>query len=169
MKKNSIVCIGSRFFSNLDISETAQEEQFDEIIYDRSIENLKIPEGEKYIKETIVLSVPSKIFINIGDLDIEAENFNSDVFISKYEWMLFSIHNTLPNSRIYIVSVVSNNPKTKDLNQKLKDLAAQTGCDYVNICKGNKTEPTSREVFAVLKQSMRKFPIGFSDAMGYSA
>ncbi|MCF0241863.1 MAG: hypothetical protein HUK25_04450 [Treponema sp.] len=169
MKSNSIVCIGSKFFSGLDIVETAQEEHFNEMIYDRSCSNLTVCQAEEYFKKTVAAARPLKLFINIGDVDLVDEEFRTEYFMMKYEWMLFSIHTLLPSCRIYIVSVISNHKETDRLNDKLKELALQTGCDFVDISKADKKVPTSHEVFSILKCSMRKFPIGFSDAMSYSA
>lgn len=162
MKSNSVVCVGSTYFSGLKISEVAQEENFQQIVYDRSRKNLKVTDLDSFLKENICVVQPSKIFLNIGDVDFMCEDFKIDEFISKYEWALFNLHNSCRQSRIYILSVAS--PCAKEVNDRLKELAWSLGCDFVDISfLDNKN--SGREVFHVIKNYMREFPIGFFDAM----
>ena len=164
MKNNGIVCIGSNYFSALNISEAAQEENFQQIIYDRSVANLKISDLDAHLEKTVFDVAPAKIFLNIGDADIECDSFSVGEFISKYEWALFNLHRKCKGCRIYILSVVSDAPCSKELNANLKNVAENFGCDFIDIASC-KNENSGHEIFRALKNYMRDFPIDFCEAM----
>lgn len=164
MKNNGIVCIGSNYFSALNISEAAQEEHFQQIVYDRSAADLKISDLGMYVEKTVFNVLPAKIFLNIGDADIDCDSFSVGDFISKYEWALFNLHCKCKGCRIYILSVVSDAPCSKELNENLKNVAESFGCDFIDITEC-KNKNSGSEIFHALKNYMRDFPIDFCDAM----
>lgn len=164
MKNNGIFCIGSNYFSALNISEAAQEENFQQIIYDRSVAGLKISNLETHLEKNVFDVTPSKIFLNIGDADIDCDSFSVDEFISKYEWALFNLHCKCKGCRIYILSVISDAPCSKELNESLKKVAENFGCDFIDIAQC-KNEKNGHEIFHALKNYMRDFPIDFCEAM----
>lgn len=164
MKHNGIICVGSNYFSALNISEVAQEENFQQIVYDRSVANLKITDLSAYLEKNVFDVTPAKIFLNIGDVDINCDSFSVSEFISKYEWVLFNLHCKCKGCHIYILSVVSDAPCSKELNENLKNVAESFGCDFIDItaCKNKKS---GHEIFHTLKNYMRDFPINFCEAM----
>lgn len=164
MKSNGIVCIGSNYFSALNISEAAQEENFQQIIYDRSVAGLKISDLGEHLEKNVFDVAPAKIFLNVGDADINCDSFSVNEFISKYEWALFNLHCKCKGCRIYILSVVSDAPCSDELNENLKKVAENFGCDFIDItsCEGKKS---GSEIFRALKNYMRDFPIDFCEAM----
>lgn len=166
-KKNSAVCFGSTFFADTEFQELAYDCGMDTPVYNRSVEDLTICDAQKVLTEAVYPMKPAKIFVSLGESDIESASFNADDFINKYEWMLLDIHRNCPASRIYIVSTICNDLMTREVNVKLEKLATSTGCDYINLAKLEVGDDFSeRKIFSTLKPYMRTKPISFADAMG---
>lgn len=159
-----VVLFGSNTFAALPIGELAQAFRITEPIYNRSVKDVRIDQIESYLKVCLYDLNPRKIFVNMGDIDIRDENVDADNFISKYEWLLYMIH-TKTQASIYIVPIVSNSPAAFQINQRLKALASQTGCKYVDVAGVLESKRPTLRLFEVLKVHMRNHPINFADAM----
>lgn len=159
-----VVLFGSNTFAALPVGELAQAFRITEPIYNRSIKDVRIDQIESYLKVCLYDLNPRKIFVNMGDIDILDENVDADNFISKYEWLLYMIH-TKTQASIYIVPIVSNSPAAFQINQRLKALASQTGCKYVDVTGVLESKRPTLRLFEVLKVHMRNHPINFADAM----
>ena len=159
-----VVLFGSNTFAALPVGELAQAFRITEPIYNRSIKDVRIDQIESYLKVCLYDLNPRKIFVNMGDIDILDENVDTDNFISKYEWLLYMIH-TKTQASIYIVPIVSNSPAAFQINQRLKALASQTGCKYVDVAGVLESKRPTLRLFEVLKVHMRNHPINFADAM----
>ena len=159
-----VVLFGSNTFASLPVGELTQAFRITEPIYNRSIRDVRIDQIESYLKVCLYDLNPRKIFVNMGDVDALDENVNIDNFISKYEWLLYMIH-TKTQASIYIVPVVSDNPAAFKINQRLKTLASQTGCKYVDVSGVLEAKRPTLRLFEILKVHMRNHPINFADAM----
>ncbi|MCI9227708.1 MAG: hypothetical protein HFG86_06730 [Dorea sp.] len=159
-----VVLFGSNTFAALPVGELTQAFRITEPIYNRSIRDVRIDQIESYLKVCLYDLNPRKIFVNMGDIDILDDNVNVDNFISKYEWLLYMIH-TKTQASIYIVPVVSDSPAAFKINQRLKSLASQTGCKYVDISGVLEAKRPTLRLFEILKVHMRNHPINFADAM----
>ncbi len=159
-----VVLFGSNTFASLPVGELTQAFRITEPIYNRSIRDVRIDQIESYLKVCLYDLNPRKIFVNMGDIDALDENVNVDNFISKYEWLLYMIH-TKTQASIYIVPVVSDSPAAFKINQRLKSLASQTGCKYVDVSGVLEAKRPTLRLFEILKVHMRNHPINFADAM----
>lgn len=159
-----VVLFGSNTFASLPVGELTQAFRITEPIYNRSIRNVRIDQIESYLKVCLYDLNPRKIFVNMGDIDILDENVDIDNFISKYEWLLYMIH-TKTQASIYIVPVVSDSETAFKINQRLKTLASQTGCKYIDVSSVLKAKRPTLRLFELLKVHMRNHPINFADAM----
>ena len=159
-----VVLFGSNTFAALPVGELAQAFRITEPIYNRSIKDVRIDQIESYLKVCLYDLNPRKIFVNMGDVDILDENADVDNFISKYEWLLYMIH-TKTKASIYIVPIVSNSPIAFKMNQRLKALASQTGCKYIDVSGVLESKRPTLRLFEMLKVHMRNHPINFADAM----
>ena len=159
-----VVLFGSNTFASLPIGELTQAFRITEPIYNRSIRDVRIDQIESYLKICLYDLNPRKIFVNMGDIDVLDENVNIDNFISKYEWLLYMIH-TKTQASIYIVPIVSGSPAAFKINQRLKSLASQTGCKYVDVSGVLEAKRPTLRLFEILKVHMRNHPINFADAM----
>ncbi len=159
-----IVLFGSNTFATLPVGELTQAFRITEPIYNRSIRDVRIDQIESYLKVCLYDLNPRKIFVNMGDTDILDENVDVDNFISKYEWLLYMIH-TKTQASIYIVPIVSDRPAAFRINQRLKSLASQTGCKYIDVSGVLESRRPTLRLFEMLKVHMRNHPINFADAM----
>ncbi len=159
-----VVLFGSNTFAALPVGELAQAFRITEPIYNRSIKDVRIDQIESYLKVCLYDLNPRKIFVNMGDVDILDENADVDNFISKYEWLLYMVH-TKTKASIYIVPIVSNSPIAFKMNQRLKALASQTGCKYIDVSGVLESKRPTLRLFEMLKVHMRNHPINFADAM----
>ncbi len=159
-----VVLFGSNTFAALPVGELTQAFRITEPIYNRSIKDIRIDQIESYLKVCLYDLNPRKIFVNMGDVDVLDENVNIENFISKYEWLLYMIH-TKTQASIYIVPIVSNSPAAFKINQRLKTLAAQTGCKYIDVSGVLEAKRPTLRLFEMLKVHMRNHPINFADAM----
>ena len=159
-----VVLFGSNTFASLPVGELVQAFRITEPIYNRSVKNVRIDHIESYLKVCLYDLNPRKIFVNMGDIDILDENVNIDNFIAKYEWLLYMIH-TKTKASIYIVPIVSDCQAAFEINQKLKTLAAQTGCKYIDVSGVLEAKRPTLRLFELLKVHMRNHPINFADAM----
>ena len=159
-----VVLFGSNTFANLPLGELTQAYRITEPIYNRSIKDIRINQIENYLKVCLFDLNPRKIFVNLGDVDIQDETLNEESFISKYEWLLYMIH-TKTQAEIYIVSIVSNRPEAIKLNALLKKLAAQTGCHYIDATGALESKRPILRLFELMKVHMRNHPINYADAM----
>lgn len=166
-KKGQIVFVGSTYFSQMKISERVLTSGMNVPVYDRSAEKLKISNALNFLSEEVFELQPSKIFVNIGDEDLKSAGFDIDAFISKYEWMLLNIHRSCENCLIYITSVVSTCSVAAKVNERLQELAKETGCTYINFEGAKKDIGSYSKVFNILKHYIRNSPIGFADAMQF--
>lgn len=159
-----VVLFGSNTFAALPIGELAQAFRITEPLYNRSVRDIRIDQIERYLKVCLYDLNPRKIFVNMGDVDILNENVDIDNFISKYEWLLYMIH-TKTEASIYIVPILSKSPAAFEINQRLKALAAQTGCKYIDVSGVLDSPRPMLRLFELMKVHMRNHPINFADAM----
>ena len=166
-KKGQIVFVGSTYFSQMKISERVLTSGMNIPVYDRSSEKLKVGDTLNYLADEVFELQPSKIFINIGDEDLKSPTFDVDTFISKYEWMLLNTHRSCENCLIFITSVISSSSLAGKVNEKLQNLAKETGCTFINFGNLKKDGSSYSKVFNILKHYIRNSPIGFADAMQF--
>lgn len=159
-----VVLFGSNTFASLPLGELTQAFRITEPIYNRSVRDVRIDQIESYLKVCLYDLNPRKIFVNMGDVDVLDETVDTDNFISKYEWLLYMIH-TKTQASIYIVPIVSDIPAALKINQRLKVLASQTGCKYIDIPDVLKAKRPTLRLFEMMKVHMRNHPINFADAM----
>lgn len=154
---SGIVLFGSNTFANLPLEELTQAFHITEPIYNRSIKDIRINQIENYLKVCLYDLNPRKIFVNMGDVDIQDEALDVDNFISKYEWLLYLIHTKI-KAEIYIVSIVSSNPKAELTNRRLKKLASQTGCRFIDAVGALESKHPTLRLFELMNVHIKKHP-----------
>lgn len=159
-----ILLFGSDYFSSMPLGELAHSFHLDMPIYNRSIKNIRIDNIQAYLDVCMFDLHPQKIFINIGESDIKNPDLDIDAFISKYEWLLYTIH-TKASAEIYIVSIISRNALASRINARLKTLAEQSGCQYIDAVSALSSERPMLRVFELLKFHFRNRSLSFADAM----
>lgn len=163
-KHGGIVFLGSSYLNSVPLCEFAQDYDADLPVYNRSVDGLRIDNACDTLLECVESLRPSKIFISIGDEDVKDSSVDPKAFIEKYQWMLYMLHSK-SNAKIYIVSVLSDTAAAILINDRLRALARETGCDYVDAASVMRAEKPNIKLFDILRFYMRSKPITFSSAM----
>ena len=126
---NGVVFFGSSYFANMPVSELARDYELEEKVYNRSLYGMTISDVDSALEDCIFSLSPKKIFVNIGEEDIKSQSFNEKEFLTKYEWMLYTIHDKT-DAQIYLVSIISRSPEAAKINKLLKKLAKELTAEY---------------------------------------
>lgn len=162
-ESNSVVFFGSDSFSKIPVTELSNSFSIDIPVYNRSISGLSLDECEKALKECVYELRPSKIFLNIGEEDIKKKDFDCEKFISTYEWLLYTMHSHC-KGRIYVVSIIGESPRTAYVNEKLRQVAKNTGCNYIDITTAKeKSQVEELKVFDIIRCYLRTKPISLTE------
>lgn len=164
-KKGGVVFFGSNHFAELPVAELIQSFHMNETAYNRSLANVSIDEMAPMVDACVTELDPRKVFVNLGDSDLDNPALDVDEFISKYEWLLYTIHNRTKAS-IYVVSLLSATSAARKINIRLKALAAENGCDFIDVTDAIAAERPDLHMFDLMKAYVRTHPIDFSEAMG---
>ena len=161
-----VVFFGSNYFSRMNVNELANDCEMFEKLYDRSVAGLVVSDSFKLLESAVYDLNPAKIFLNIGDADCLRVGFSEEAFLEKYEWLLLNLHRGCKAAKIYIVSVVSEAKAAPLVNRKLRQLASDTGCTFIDITAVAFEEYGFEKAFNMLKPYMRSFHVKFAQAMG---
>ncbi len=161
-----VVFFGSDSFDGVAFSELAQSSEIDVPVYNRSFSGLHIGAAVSAADQTVADLAPSKIFINLGEVDISDENFSQDKFIESYRGLLSALHE-VSDAAIYVVSIISDSPVAVKVNARLKKLARECECEFADISSVAADEKSRADVdvFNRLRVLLRSHPISFGEAM----
>lgn len=168
VKADGIVFFGANYFSELPISEMLHDFNVSVPIHNRSVRHLSINDAERALDTCILSLHPNKVFVNIGDEDIENPEFSCEDFIRKYEWFLYTLHKKC-DARLYIVSIISESPAAVKVNKLLEKLASELGCQYVDAARSLHYDKPNLKIIDIIKQYARIQPVDFTDAMSLIA
>ncbi|MGN1080704.1 MAG: hypothetical protein ACI4QV_01300 [Acutalibacteraceae bacterium] len=158
--KGGTVLFGSNNFARFQAEEFIHRGFSEEIICNRSSENLKITDALNFYRVCISELRPKKVFICLGDCDIISGDADIADFIEKYEWLLYEIHSDGVR-KIYVLPVFNDSPFCEKLNLCLKKTADNYGCRYIDCLS-----PLSPDLFFSIRCYLRSGRITFADAMG---
>lgn len=159
-----IVFFGSDFFADMPIAELAKTQNLEETIYNRSISEEDIDHMSNELDACVLSLNPSKVFINLGDADLQSSSLNIDEFIAKYRNIVERIKNNT-HAQVYIVSLVSSLPEAHTVNTKLSRMASEMNCIYVDAESVAASTTPKKRLFELLKCHMRTHHLSFADAM----
>ena len=162
--RDSIVFFGSNHFAELPVNELVHSFHMEENVCNRSIPDVCIDDIAPMLDVCVLDLKPSKVFVNLGDADLENPTFDPAAFLSGYEWLLYTIH-TQTKAKIYVVSLMSDSPYAKQVNKKLRALAENDGCDFIDISGAANAQQPDLQLFSILKYYMRSHPMDFCSAM----
>ena len=165
---NSIVFFGSNHFAELPVAELAKSFHLEESLCNRSVPNTDIDEIAPMLDVCVLDLNPSKVFVNLGDADIESPSFDIESFLSAYEWLLYTIH-TKTHAKIFVVSLAASSAIAKQLNERLRMLAENDGCDFIDISDAANSVQPDLNIFSALKHYIRTYPMDFCSAMSSAA
>lgn len=160
------VLFGTECLSELPVAELVQDFGLNISVCNRSVEEAVLADAFDLLDECVYDLNPAKVFLNFGDTDLRRGDFDSAAFLADYRRLIEKIH-AHTRCRIFLVSVLSSGEAARGLNASLKDLAAQTGCCYVDTEDVYTHEKPHLRLFSELIHYMREGRIGFADAMHY--
>lgn len=163
-RPGGIVFFGSTFFSQLPFAELAQDFGTELPVYNRSIAGLTIREALEVLEPCVLDLRPRRIFVNMGDAELDDGTITPDAFAEAYQWLLYRLHNAC-GAKIYTLSILSDSPEADKYNMRLQQLADETGCTYLDVREALLCDSPAQHLFTLLHRFMRTWPIGFAEAM----
>ena len=163
-QKGGVVFFGSDMFYGLSVGELSKHFDIDEQIYNRSVPQKTIHEMQKMADVCVLDLEPDRVFVNIGEVDLKEKDFDMDRFISEYEWILYTLH-IKTGAKIYVVSVVSDEEMTGELNERLQKLSSENGCSFVDVSDAKTSKNPQYRIFDILKYYIRYRKMNFGEAM----
>lgn len=157
------VFFGSDCFANLPVCELSQDYSIDMPVYNRSVHGLRVENAEQYLSDCIYRLNPSKVFVNLGEADLNSPSFEMQRFLSAYEWLLYTLHSHCCG-RIYVASIASEHPLAESVNHALRRLARNTGCDFIDITAAASDDDREIRIFECFRSYLHSRPISFADA-----
>lgn len=162
--RGGIVFFGSDQFAALPVAELTRSFCIEENVCNRSVPGLTIDRIAPMLDVCVLDLKPRKVFVNLGDADLENPALDADDFISRYEWLLYTIH-TRTRAKIYVVSLMPDTATARRLNARLKEMADSNGCDFIDVSDAAAAEHPDVRIFEILKTNLRSHPISFAEAM----
>lgn len=162
-KHGGTVFFGGKYFAGIPVNEFAQDFESDEPMYNRSFGRLTAEDSICAFDEAVKPIYPDAVFVNLGEQDLKRIDFNEDEFIDNYKWLIDDIHSG--DTAVYIVSVISDSPMAKALNQRIKALADETDCEYIDAVNVLQSECPQQNLFSMLCSLNVRQRVSFTNAM----
>ena len=159
----SSVIFGSGAIANVPISEMINFFGLNISVCNRSISDMNIENAAEHLDECVFQLRPGKVFLYFGDECLKS-GFDADGFIERYESLIGAIAEKCDSS-IYLLSVLSDDPRAKALNARLEVLARDSGCNYIDLSDCTSSEHATLRLFKRLSHYMHDSTISFCDAM----
>ncbi len=163
--RGGTVLFGSTFTAKLHMEELAQNYAMERHMYNRSIEGLSVFEATDYLDVCLSELSPSEIFVNLGEHDLEFTSHTLEEVMAQYEWVLYKMHTRAKEAKIHILSVCSDHPNTKELNQAIAKLAKSAGCYFVDMDPAIGAEHPAIRAFGILRSVLFTNHFRIDDAM----
>ena len=162
---NSVI-FGTASFSELPVAELVQDFGLNISVCNRSVEEAVLKDAFDLLHECVLDLNPSKVFLNFGETDLLRPDFNLESFLADYARLIETIRSR-SKCRIFVISVISEDPAARKLNDSLSALSGRTGCRYVDVADVFSHEMPRLRLFSELTHYMREGRISFSDAMNF--
>ena len=160
------VIFGTQSFSDLPVAELVQDFGLNISVCNRSVEEAVLKDAFDLLHECVLDLNPSKVFLNFGETDLLRPDFNLESFLADYARLIETIRSR-SKCRIFVISVISEDPAARKLNDSLRALSGRTGCRYVDVADVFSHEMPRLRLFSELTHYMREGRISFSDAMNF--
>ena len=156
--KGQIVMAGSSLMEDFPIAELMPVSSDGMRIYNRGVGGFVTLELMEAIEPLILELAPSRLFLNIGSNDIAADTYRQEDLIHNVETILSQVRTHVPDCRIHLMAYYPVNAdetfpgipedvrrflfanRTNEAigaaNRAIAELAARTGCRYVDANRG---------------------------------
>ncbi len=160
--KDEIVIYGSTYTADFPFYELSKKYLLNNAVYNRSIRGLTLEEAEKYLPECVLEIRPCKIFLALGDCDLDNPSA-----LTTYRRILLRIREKLPSTQIYVLSVCTDGQAAELFNAGLRNLCRETGNKYLDIhpfASAPEKSSSYSNVFRRMTCYFRDGGISFADA-----
>lgn len=156
-KKGGILFTGSSLMEQFPICEMCVSAGIDKVVYNRGIGGFTTDDFLAFIHEQLLDLEPSVVFINIGTNDMNPQygehwqehlltNYRKILTIAKeklpdtkfYLMAYYPVNDQLPDQEFYVKAMfmVRTNANVRDTNERVKNMAAELGCTYIDVNDG---------------------------------
>jgi len=132
-EKGAIVFTGSSFMQDFPIKELESNFHVEQMIYNRGIAGLTIEKLQECLSACVFELSPTKIFLSIGEEDINTEGFSLESFINNYLQIIVAIKNKLPAAKIYVIGLLPIVAGYKEVNKQLQRAVSACKCEYLDF------------------------------------
>ncbi len=158
VRKGQIVMAGSSLMEDFPIAELMSVSSDGLRIYNRGIGGMVTSELITAIEPLILDLAPSRLFLNIGSNDIASAGFRKERLVANYEEIISLVRERVPDCRIHLMAYYPVNAQDAfpgiddaaradifahrtnaailEANRAVADLAARTGCRFVDANHG---------------------------------
>ena len=162
------VLFGADVFDKLPVAELIHQLGLNISASNRSVEGLTVQKAAELLDECVFQLKPSKVFLNFGDMELQAGDCGQKAFLAGYEALIREIQSHL-SCKIHIISVLAKSPEAAQLNAGLRKLAEKTGCRFVDVSESLEQERPLLYLFRQLSYYMRESRITFTEAMNMAS
>ena len=162
------VLFGSTNLAKLPVSELVHFFGLNLSVCNRSIDGLSPSTALSCLNECVLMLNPQKVFLGFGDelTDFSETSINS--YIKSYEELINQIA-IAHDCEIYILSPVGNAAEMPELAGKIRNMAEDVGCNYIDISDCIHSDRPMLSLFKRLGHYIRDSRISFAEAMELAA
>ena len=125
-QKGETVFLGSTFLAGMNFGEFAQRFNCIYKIYNRSFEHLTVENGAAAYRACVRDLAPRNLFLGLGEEECGA-------FHEGYGALIQEIKADQQKCKIYLLSVLGNSDRVKELNAQIKVIAEEANVEYIDV------------------------------------
>ena len=160
----SSVLFGSTNLSKLPVSELVHFFGLNLSVCNRSLIGLTPATALNCLNECVLMLNPNKVFLGFGDELNDLSESSIRSYIASYEELINRIV-TAHDCDIYVLSPISTSDDKSVLYDRLMSMAAESGCNFIDISACMQTDRPMLSLFRTLSHYVRDSRISFTEAM----
>lgn len=121
-KPGQILFVGSSLMEQFPLYELIEGEALPLLVYNRGIGGYTTGELTAALETCVFDLAPKYIFINIGTNDLNGPDYSEDALIARYERILNTIRDRLPEAGIFVLAYYPTCPEVGNRIPYIKDL-----------------------------------------------
>ncbi len=155
VREGQILFVGSSLMEQFPVNELLMDLELPLTVYNRGVGGFTTEELAEVLDVCVYDLKPRHIFINIGTNDLNGPDYQLSCLIQRYEQILNSIREHLPQAKLYLLAYYPVNPavgekqpfmsevfkyrtnqKIQEANAAVKELAQRQGAEYLDVNAG---------------------------------
>lgn len=114
VRKGEVLFVGSSLMEQFPIAEFQQDYDLPCVIYNRGIGGYTTMDMAENLEAMVFELEPRAIFINIGTNDMNGPDYSEEGLMGRYEAILASIKERLPETKLFLMAYYPVNPDVCD-------------------------------------------------------